>query len=312
VTPVQQMPEAVLILAFNRPEHLNGLIERVRLAQPPRLYLAVDGPRTERVGEAEAVRKCQEAAERVDWPCQVRTLFQASNLGCGLGVSTAIGWFFEHEERGIILEDDILPDPSFFPYCQELLDRYEADDRVFAISGCNYVPPEDMSNAEAGYRFSRVPHIWGWATWRRSWAAYQLDIAGWRSGLSSRDLWLASGRSLAGYAYWTSTFELMARKQVDTWDAQLVYASMASGGLTATSNVNLVQNVGFGDVATHTVVRHEYLRQVEPIRLPTEAVPVEVDERADAWTRRHHFKATVPGFIAQGTRYVRRRLGRHS
>ena len=90
------------------------------------------------------------------------------------------------------------------------------------------------------------------------------------------------------------------------------HASMASGGLTATSNVNLVQNVGFGDVATHTVVRHEYLRPVEPIRLPTEAVPVEVDERADAWTRRHHFKATVPGFIVQGTRYVRRRLGRHS
>jgi hypothetical protein len=123
-------------------------------------------------------------------------------------------------------------------------------------------------------------------------------------------LWRAGGRSLGGFAYWTSTFELLARKQVDTWDGQLVLASMAADQWTATSNVNLVENLGFGSEATHTVRRPDYLRPVEEIKVPTEAVPVVVDERADAWTRRYHFGATVPGFAAQATRYLRRRLGR--
>lgn len=304
--------EAVLVVAFNRPDDLRRLLGRLRTVRPPRVYLAVDGARPDRPGEEAAVAACRALAEAIDWPCESHTLFRDANLGCGLGVSSAIDWFFAHEERGIILEDDILPDPTFFPFCSELLDRYEQNERVFAISGCNYVPPGHMSDPAAAYRFSRVPHIWGWATWRRSWRRYRLDIAGWRSDLPARALWRASGRCVSGFAYWTSTFELLARKQVDTWDGQLVYASMVAGGLTATSNVNLVENLGFNESATHTVVRHDYLRAVQPIALPTTPVRVEVDERADAWTRRHHFGATLPGFVAQGARYVRRRLGRTS
>lgn len=304
--------EAVLVIAFNRPDDLRRLIDRLREVRPPRVYLAVDGPRAHRLDDADWVNECQLLAHAIDWDCQLRTLFRDVNLGCGLGVSGAIEWFFTHEERGIILEDDIIPDPTFFPYCADLLDRYQEDPRVFAISGCNYVPPTHISDVQAAYRFSRVPHIWGWATWRRSWNLYRLDLNGWRTRLPAGALWRASGRSVAGFAYWTSTFELLARKQVDTWDGQLVLASMATGGLTATSNVNLVENRGFGESATHTVVRHDYLRPVEPIRLPMLPVPVVVDAKADAWTLRHHFGATVPGFVAQGTRYVRRRLGRAS
>ncbi len=301
--------DAVLILAFNRPDHLRRLIERLREVAPSRVYLAVDGPRVDRIVEREAVMECRALAASIDWPCIVETNFQERNLGCGLGVATAITWFFSREERGIILEDDILPDPSFFPFCTELLDRYEDDARVFAISGCNYVPPEAMGGAGA-YRFSRVPHIWGWATWRRSWQSHALNIKDWRTRLPMRALWRSSGRSVAGMAYWTSTFELLARNQVDTWDGQLVLAGMAADQWTATSNVNLVENLGFGSAATHTVRRPGYLREVEAIRLPTGAVPVEIDERADAWTRRYHFGATVPGFAAQGARYLRRRLRR--
>lgn len=301
--------DACLILAFNRPDHLLRLITRLREVRPSRIYLAVDGPRPDRIGEQEAVLACRRAVEEIDWPCRVETLFQEANLGCGLGVATAVSWFFSHEERGIILEDDIIPDVSFFPFCSELLERYANDPRVFAISGCNYVPPEAMSSTGA-YRFSRVPHIWGWATWRRSWESHDLDIQDWRRRLPAKELWRAGGRSLGGFAYWTSTFELLARKQVDTWDGQLVLASMAADQWTATSNVNLVENLGFGSEATHTVRRPDYLRPVEAINVPTEAVPVVVDERADAWTRRYHFGATVPGFAAQATRYLRRRLGR--
>lgn len=299
--------EAVLLIAFNRPDHLTVLIDRLREVQPTRVYLAVDGARPSRAGEAELVGACQALAGAIDWTCEVNTLFREKNLGCGLGVSSAISWFFEHEERGIILEDDIIPDPSFFPFCVELLDRYRDDSRVFAISGCNFVPPEGLSST-GSYRFAQVPHIWGWATWRRSWDEYQLDIAGWRRRLPIHKLWARSGKRLTATVFWTGTFELLARKQVDTWDGQLVLASMAANQWTATSNVNLVENLGFGADATHTVDEVDTL-EVQPIAIPTTAVPVELDRRADAWTRRHHFRMSVIGMVHQLYRFARLRRG---
>lgn len=301
--------EPVLVIAFNRPDHLMAVIDRLRDVAPPRLFLAVDGPRSQRDGEAERVQACRDLAVAIDWPCDVQTLFHETNLGCGLGVSTAISWFFTHVERGIILEDDIIPDPSFFPFCAELLDRYEKDSRVFAVSGCNFVPRSEMSSVGA-YRFSQVPHIWGWATWRRSWERHRLDIPEWRKDLPPLALWRRAGRSVPGAVYWAATFELLARKRVDTWDGQLVLASMVAGQLTATSNVNLVSNIGFGETATHTVEDRDELLPVRPIDLPTSPVPVVLDEKADAWTRRHHFRATWRGMIEQAERYRRQRQGR--
>ena len=155
--------EPILLLAFNRPDYLAGLIERLREVQPTRIFIAIDGPREDRPEEASKVQACRDLVGTIDWPCEITTLFQESNLGCGLGVSTAITWFFDNVERGIILEDDLEPDPSFFGYCSELLDRYEQDPRVFAISGCNYVPSADQGFPDQSYRFSQVAHIWGWA-----------------------------------------------------------------------------------------------------------------------------------------------------
>lgn len=302
--------EPILVIAFNRPDHLSVLIKRLREVRPARIYLAVDGPRMDRAGEAERVQACRDAAADIDWPCEVRTLFQETNLGCGAGVSTAITWFFGQEERGIILEDDIIPDPSFFPYCTELLDRYDNDSRVFAISGCNFVPPEAQSHPELPYRFSQVPHIWGWATWRRSWVKHELDIAGWSARLPVRTLWRRMSGSIPSTVYWASTFELLARKEVDTWDGQLVLASMAEGSWTATSNVNLIENIGFNEQATHTLVDREELQPVVPMEFPLMEVPVEHDAKADAWTRRHHFQATWRGMLDQAGRYRKGRKGR--
>lgn len=294
-------------MAFNRPDHLQVLINRLREVKPSKIYVAIDGPRSNRPGEEQKVQACQELIENIDWNCEVKTQFQSDNLGCGLGVSSAITWFFTHEERGIILEDDIIPHPSFFPYCTELLDRYADDDRVFAISGCNFVPPEFQSHPEQAYRFSQVPHIWGWATWRRSWQQHRLDIAGWRHELPPTKLWARSGHSLPATVYWASTFELLARKEVDTWDGQLVLASMVSHQLTATSNVNLIENIGFGEEATHTLEDREELQPVEAITIPTIAVKVELDEKADRWTRKHHFRATWRGMAGQAYTYIGQR-----
>ena len=299
--------EPILIMAFNRPDHLQVLLQRLREVQPTKVYVAIDGARTHRAGEEAKVQACKDLLATIDWPCEVKTNFQESNLGCGLGVTTAITWFFSNEERGIILEDDIIPDPSFFPYCSELLDRYETDERVFAISGCNFVPPKELSHPDLPYRFSQVPHIWGWATWRRSWQQHQLDIAGWRTELTPTKLWARSGHSMPASVYWASTYELLARKEVDTWDGQLVLASMVSHQLTATSNVNLIENIGFGEEATHTLVDRQELQPVEAIVLPTRYVKAELDRKADRWTRKHHFRATWRGIAGQAYTYLRQR-----
>lgn len=296
--------EAVLLIGFNRPDLLAEVIGRVRRVRPPRVYLAVDGPRSDRTDEAERVLACQALAGQIDWECEVSTLFRESNLGCGLGVSGAIAWFFEHEERGIILEDDILADPSFFGFASELLDRYADDDRVFAITGTNFVPPEHMTDPSR-YRFSRVPVVWGWATWRRAWQTYNFDIEGWRAQLPSRRAWNAMGRTAPAYVFWSANFDMMARHAVDTWDLQLVFASMAAGRYTATPFVNLVENVGFRPDATHTLRTPDYLRRVESIALPTSPVPVELDERADRWLMRHVYGASLPGLAGQAGRGIR-------
>jgi len=304
--------EPVLIMAFNRPDQLRVLLDRLRLVRPAVLYIAIDGARPSREGEAERVQECRDLVASIDWPCQVHTQFQEHNLGCGLGVSTAISWFFANVERGIILEDDIIPDPTFFPYCAELLDRYQDDARVFAISGCNFVPTDAQTNPGLPYRFSQVPHIWGWATWRRSWAQHQLDIAGWRKQLPVRTLWSRLRHSVPATVYWSGIFELLARKQVDTWDGQLVLASMRSGQLTATSNVNLIENIGFGETATHTLEDRHELTAVQSIALPTIPVPVELDSKADDWTRVHHFNATWRGMLGQVDGYLKHRRRRAS
>jgi len=303
--------EPILVIAFNRPDHLKILIDRLREVQPTRVYLAVDGPREGNEGEKHKVTECQEMLSDFDWDCDVTTNFQESNLGCGLGVSTAVTWFFENEERGIILEDDIIPDPSLFPFCAELLERYESDPQVFAISGCNFVPREHMSSKGA-YRFSQVPHIWGWATWRDRWALYQFDLSGWRKELPIQELWSKSGKSIPATVFWAGTFELLAHKEVDTWDGQLVHMCMKNGMLTANSNTNLVENIGFNEQATHTKKDLGDLLPINPVTLPTAPVPIKIDHKADSWTRAHHFRATWRGMLYQGYTFLKRQRATRS
>jgi hypothetical protein len=298
--------EPLLLIAFNRPDHLERLIDRLKETQPTRIFLAVDGPRAGHPTDSDRVARTRALVSHIDWPCEVRTLFQESNLGCGEGVSAAISWFFSQVERGIILEDDILPQSSLFGFCSELLQTYENDSRVLAISGCNFVPPEELE-FDAPYRFSRVPHIWGWATWKRAWALHDLNIEGWRTALPERRLLRQMGYSPAGFLYWRTNFDMMARHAIDTWDFQLVFAGMANQALTATSNVNLVDNIGWGEESTHTADKPTYLRQSEQIHLPVGTLPVRVDEKADSWSRKNVFGASTLGLMKQAVRYVKRR-----
>jgi hypothetical protein len=238
----------VLLIGFNRPEPLEQTFARVREVRPPRLYLAVDGARPGR-GEEARVAQVQAFATQVDWPCEVKTLFQPANLGCKRGVSAAIDWFFENEERGIILEDDCVPDASFFPFCDELLERYAADTSVAQICGSNFVgPPADG----ASYFGSHYADIWGWATWRRAWKARDAEMAGWPAWRDADGLAKMPGSSPGFVEYWTKIFDACWRGEIDTWDYQWMFSCWHDGKISIQPAPMLVRNVGFGADATHT------------------------------------------------------------
>jgi hypothetical protein len=240
---------SVLFLVFNRPEVTATVFEAIRQAKPPRLYVAADGPREGRLGEAERVARVREIATAVDWPCEVKTLFRGKNLGCKNAVSSAITWFFEQEEQGIILEDDCMPQPDFFVFCETLLERYRNDARVSVITGDNF--QDGQWRGEASYYFSRYNHVWGWASWRRAWNHYNGELTFWPEWKNSTD-WTNKLPDRIESKYWAKIFDRMYAKQIDTWDYPWTASVWFSGGLTATPNVNLVSNIGFGPDSTHT------------------------------------------------------------
>lgn len=282
----------ILVLAFNRPERLRGLISRLREIQPTSLFISVDGPRPHNPSDAGLVSQVQAIATQIDWPCRVETNFRSENLGCGRAVSTGIDWFFSHVDRGIILEDDVLPTTEFFTFCEELLTRYADDERVFAISGCNFAP-EDHVEQPTSYRFSSITHVWGWATWRRAWATYSYDMHDWRDRLPIKQRWKAMGANPGGFIYWTAVFDWMRFGKLDTWDYQWSLAQMASGGLTATSNVNLTDNVGFAEDATHTSHQPSFVRPSESMSFPLTHPEIRRDLTADRWVRSQIFQAST-------------------
>lgn len=244
------MNSAVLFLVFNRPDTTERVFEAIRQAKPPRLYVSADGPRSHVPGEVEKSAEVRQIVSNVDWPCEVHTRFNGGNMGCKLGVSSAIDWFFEHEEEGIILEDDILPDPSFFPYCDALLEKYRDNENVAMISGCNLI--SNHIDLDTSYFFSRYCHIWGWATWRRSWNLYDVNMNDWPDWSHEGGLKQVSDGSLNFENYWRDIFQQTYLGAVDTWDYQWVFRCWRHGGLSILPTTTLVENIGFGDGATHT------------------------------------------------------------
>jgi hypothetical protein len=250
--PQAPLDTAVLFLVFNRPETTKQVFEAIRHAKPPRLYVAADGPRANREGEAERATQVREIATAVDWLCEVKTLFRDENLGCKQAVSSGIDWFFENEEQGIILEDDCLPHPDFFIFCETLLNRYSSDERVWVVTGDNF--QDGLYRGDGSYYFSRYNHVWGWASWRRVWLKRDMELKFWPEWRKSVE-WKTWLPNKAERQYWSKIFDRMYRNEIDTWDYPWTASVWFHGGLTATPNVNLVSNIGFGQDATHTTGR---------------------------------------------------------
>ena len=222
----------------------------------------------------------------VDWPCEVKTLFREQNLGCKQAVSQALDWFFECEEEGIVLEDDCVPDPSFFRYCDELLEHHRKDDRVGIISGDNF--QFGRVHGQSSYYFSRYVHIWGWASWRRAWRHYDRDIKAWPAFRDGGGLERVFGTRSGEVRYWRQILDKVHAGGIDTWDYQLNFTVWAQRMLTILPQKNLVKNIGFGIDATHTTGQSKFadLRAEAidfPLRHPLayETCPAADDNTAD-------------------------------
>ncbi|WP_205590879.1 nucleotide-diphospho-sugar transferase [Hymenobacter oligotrophus] len=262
----------VLLLIFNRPATTRRVLEAIRQVRPTRLYVAADGPRPNRpTDEALCAETRALVRELVDWPCAVQTLFRAANLNCGVAPATAIDWFFQHEEEGIILEDDCVPARSFFAFCAELLARYRHDTRVMHIGGNNFAAEAAQAPGPGtdSYYFSSQVNSWGWATWRRAWQHFdfamrrlpELEAQGKLRGIYSS--WLEERYRLSKIRG-----VLALPQPPDVWDYQWHFAIAANSGACIVPAVNLVGNIGFGEQGTHTTDAADSQADVPTQELP--------------------------------------------
>ena len=248
--PPHPLKTPVLFLVFNRPDTTKQVFEAIRKAKPPRLYVAADGARETKEGEAEKVKAVRKyIMENIDWECEVKTLFREQNFGCKMAVSGAIDWFFENEEMGIILEDDCLPSQSFFWFCEELLERYNDDERIFLISGYN--KQNSWKKETNDYFFSQFGGIWGWASWRRAWSHYDIAMKDIDAFIEQNHFQNLLGKKL-GKIRQDSIYNSIVVNNMDTWDYQWAYARHKNSGMACVPSVSLIENIGFGEDATHT------------------------------------------------------------
>ena len=244
------MNTPVAFIIFNRPDVTAKVFDVIRQVRPVKLFLIADGPRSEVPEDVELCRAARTVVENVDWPCELHKNYSDVNLGCGKRPATGISWLFEHVEKAIILEDDCLPHPSFFLYCEELLCKYQDDQRIMHIAGNNRGFSQDRSGYS--YYYSLLPYCWGWATWRRAWKYYDFDFQGLAEVING-ELFNNLLQDRKAAKYWRQRFcDLKRSSREDIWDFQWTFACWLNNGLAIVPNENLVRNIGFGEDATHT------------------------------------------------------------
>ena len=227
----------------------SDLFNQIKIVKPKRLYIASDGPRKSIPGEHDIVEHIRtHLVKAVDWECDINTLFRDVNLGCKIGVSNAISWFFDHEEQGIILEDDCVPSQSFFYYCEDLLNKYKFNTNISVISGDGRATLNNK--IDTSYDFMSYSLIWGWASWRRVWEKYDVSIKDWPK--NKRQVMKQLDNKPNVKLFWIYILNKIHRNKIDTWDYQLNYLLLKDKGLCIVPQNNLITNIGFGADATHT------------------------------------------------------------
>lgn len=245
----EQFPPVCLFI-FNRPEPTTKVFEQIRSVEPSRLYVVADGPRANYPKDAERCREARTITEGVDWNCEVHRDYAEVNMGLKQRFTTGLEFLFEHEDRAIILEDDCVPHTDFFNFCTKMLEHYAEDERVWDVSGTNYL--ERWHDETQDYHFSYYGGIWGWATWRRAWKAYDPEMNLWAdSDVRERIRDVVADDSQ--YEYLRTVYERTYNGDIETWDYQWGFARHINSGLSVIPSRNLVSNVGFGSEATNTV-----------------------------------------------------------
>jgi hypothetical protein len=281
----------IVFFVFNRPKETQIVFDSIKKSKPSQLFLIADGARKESPDE-ERCLEVRKIISDINWDCQVFRNYSDVNLGCKLRVSSGLDWVFSQVEDAIILEDDCLPNTSFFDFCDQLLDYYQDDDRVFSISGATFQPASRKFSTS--YYFSKYTHIWGWATWRRAWRFYDVDMKLWECILNEDYL-----RSLfpdwQARLYWKQKFQKLYHKEIDTWDFQWTFASFIQNGLHVLPTQNLVSNIGFGKEATHTKKESKLSRRKTfelefPLQHPEFMIR---DAQADSFTDRYVYQCQL-------------------
>lgn len=244
----------ILFLVFNRPEITVQTFRYIAQIKPQFLYIAADGPRKSNPEDRDRCAETrQKVLELIDWPCEVKTLFREENIGCKRAISEGISWFFNHVEAGIILEDDCVAAPSFFPYCEKMLREYKDHPQIGMIGGANFL---NTNQLEDSYFFSRYFIIWGWATWKNKWLLYQNELKDWPK--LREEKWLTTiFKNKNTIRYYTFTFDKAEKNEVDNWDTHWGYYLFYHNQLAITPTKNLISNIGFQ--GTHTTKSHFYL-----------------------------------------------------
>lgn len=268
----------VVLIMFRRPEPTRAVLDAISAVEPRRLFVIADGPRPDRPDD---LAKCQESRallDRVTWNCGLQVDLAEHNLGCGRRISSGLDWVFEHVDRAIILEDDCVPDPSFFHFCEELLERHEADPRIRTISGHNVL--SGRTRTDWSYHFSSFHRIWGWATWRRSWRRVDMGMRLWPQVRDGGWLTDMIGGDRRSARFWGDRFEATYTGRIDSWAYPYLFSCWLDHSLAVIPNRNLVRNVGFGRESTHTRDHQNSLdRAVEPMPFPLVHPPFMVCDR---------------------------------
>lgn len=255
----------IALIVFNRPDKVERLLKVIQQIKPSKLFIIADGPRPDRPDDLKKCEMTRAVFEKIDWPCDVFKRYAEVNLGCGLNPAAGISWVFSQVEEAIILEDDCIPDLSFFPFCQELLARYKNDQRVMHIAGSNYCTRDErVSNS---YSFSRYTLNWGWATWRRAWQHYDFDMKLWDKLRGTSFLEDVLNGNKHDIRNWDDILQTVYEYHQDVWDYQWTFACWHQGSLGILPRVNLISNIGYDSDATHT-----NLENSPNINLPSEAM----------------------------------------
>lgn len=280
----------ILLLIFNRPDTTGKVFNLLREIKPAKLFISGDGARSNKSGEKEKVEQAREITKTIDWECDVKYNFSDTNLGCKKGVSSGINWFFENVSSGIIIEDDVLPDKSFFGFCGNMLEKYEDDVQVMHIGGANF--QDGIKRGEGSYYFSKLCHVWGWASWARAWEKYNVRIDDEETEIDNVLNNTFTEKGLRDY--YRKYILKVKSEQLDTWDYQWAYSIWKNNGVSIIPNKNLTTNIGFGGDATHTLDIESKLSEMKSYDIGEIFHPVSKDVNGEADIYTYKTKLKIP------------------